>query len=123
MEKLYVHAIQVLLGLLWNTQDMTVVITPDYRVETIHLLRSTWHHGRNTFTISELEKMVGKLGCIGQGYQPIYHLMPMLYASAAFGLRENDEFLHSTSKAYSKLIKLAKSKPKTLRIHVKSRLQ
>ena len=56
--------------------------------------------------------MVGKLGRIGQGYWPIYHLMPMLYASVAFGLRQNDEFLHSTSKAYRKLIKLAKSKPK-----------
>ena len=55
-KKLYVHAIQVLLGLLWNTRDMTVGITPDYRVETIHLLCSTWNHGRKRFTISELEK-------------------------------------------------------------------
>ena len=56
--------------------------------------------------------MVGKLGCIGQGCWPIYDLMPILYASVAFGVRQNDEFLHSMSKAYRKLIKLAKSKPK-----------
>ena len=54
--------------------------------------------------------LVGKLGRIGQVYRPIYHLMPMLYASVAFALRENNEFLILTSSAYRTLIKKAKRK-------------
>ena len=69
--KLYVHAIQVLMGLLWNTCKLTVGITPDYQVETVNLLCNTWHGGRESFAISDLEEIVGKLGRIGQGYQPI----------------------------------------------------
>ena len=42
---MYIHAIQVLLGLTWNTRDMTVGITPDYRAETVRLLTTTWHEG------------------------------------------------------------------------------
>ena len=54
--------------------------------------------------------VVGKLGRIDQGYQPIYHLIPMLYASVAFALRENNKFLILTSSAYRKLIEKAKRK-------------
>ena len=39
-------------------------------------------------------------------------MMPSLYASGAFALRENDDFLYSTHKGYRKLIKKAKCKPK-----------
>ena len=99
------NAVQILLGLLWNTHDLTVGITPQFRLETVHLLHSVWHDGRESFTVGELELLVGKLGRIGQVYRPIYHLMPMLYASVAFALRENNEFLISTSSAYRKLIK------------------
>ena len=87
-------------------------ITPDYLVETVHILRLTWHNGIQTFTSRELEKMVGKLGHIGKGYGSIYHLMPILYASIAFGLLENKEFIYSTSKVYQTLIKKATLRPK-----------
>ena len=36
--KLNVHAIQILLGLSWNTRDLTVGITPGFRNETVHLV-------------------------------------------------------------------------------------
>ena len=90
---------------------MTVGTTPTFRRETIELLQNTWHEGREAFTVSEMEELVGKLGRIGQAYRPIYHLMPMMYASVAYGLRENDAFLISTSKQYRKMIKKAKHKP------------
>ena len=81
-----VNAIQILLGLLWNTREMTVSITPEFRMETIHLIQHTWHAGRESFVIGELELLFGKLGQIGQAYRPIYHLMLMMYASVAFAL-------------------------------------
>ena len=105
---LQIHAIQTLLGLTWNTRDMTVGITPEYRAETVHLLATTWHEGRESFDVQELEKLVGKLGRIGQAYRQVYHLMQMLYASVAFASRENDAFLHATSKTYRLLVKKAK---------------
>ena len=60
---------------------MTVGVTDVYRQEVTDLLVNTWHDGRQAFYVSELEKLVGKLGRLEQAYRPIYHLMPHLYAS------------------------------------------
>ena len=108
---LSINPILIVLGLLWNTRNMTVGITPDYRKETIHLLRNTWHEGRRSFDLPGLEQLIGKVGRIGQGYRPIYHLMTMMYALVAYALRENGDFLYSASKAYRKDIKRAKQRP------------
>ena len=105
---LSINPILILLGLLWNTRNMIVKIIPDYRKETIYLLTNTWHEGRQSFDLSGLEELIGKVGRIGQGYRLIYHLMPMMYASVTYALRENGYFLYSTSKAYRKDIKRAK---------------
>ena len=90
---LEVHVVQILLGLLWNTRDVTVSITPEFRIETVHLIQYTWHDGRESFEIRKLELLVGKLGRIGYAYRPIYHLVPMMYASVASALCENHDFL------------------------------
>ena len=110
--QLRINPIQILLGLLFNTREMTVGITPQFRDETLSILTNTWHKGRRSFTIAQLELLVGKLGRIGQAYRPLYQLMPMLYASVAFALRMNDGFLYSTSKQYRLLIKKAKQRPR-----------
>ena len=55
---LNVNAVQILLGLLWNTRDLTVGIIPQFRLETVHLLHSVWHDGRESFTVGELELLV-----------------------------------------------------------------
>ena len=55
--------------------------------------------------------LVRKLERCGQGFRPIFHMMPYLYASGAFALRENNDFLHSTHKGYRNLINKAKCKP------------
>ena len=36
--KLKVRAIHIVLGLSWNTRELTVGITPDFRAEVVHLL-------------------------------------------------------------------------------------
>ena len=74
----------ILLGLLWNARTIKVGITADERKDAIHLLNTTWHVGRRSFDVRELERLIGKLGRIGQAYRPIYHLMPMMYASVAW---------------------------------------
>ena len=98
----------VLLGFLFNTRTMTVGITDEYRQEVLDLLDTVWA-ARDSFTINEIEKLVGKLGRIAQAYRPLYHLMPQLYASVAYALRENAFYLATTSRSFRKMIKKAKS--------------
>ena len=99
----------VILGLVFNTRKMTVGVTPEYRRKVLHLLDSHWID-REAFHIKEMEELVGKLGRIGQAYGPIYHLMPHMYASVAFALRDNEYFLASTSRNFRKMMKKAKQK-------------
>ena len=101
--KLNVHAIHILLGLSW-TCELTVGIIPEFGAEVVHLLKTSWHDGRESFDIKELEFFAGKLGICEQEFCPIFHMMSPLYALGAFALREKDEFLYSTHKGYRKLI-------------------
>ena len=106
------HALNIFLGLSWNTQDLMVGITSEFRTEVAHLLKTNWHDGRESFDIKELEVLVGKLGQCRQGFGPTFHMMPSVYASGAFILRGNNDFFYSTHNGYRKLIKKAKCKPK-----------
>ena len=106
--KLQVSYCLVLLGLVINTRTMTVGVTDAYRKEVTDLLVNTWHDGRQAFYVSELEKLVGKLGRLGQAYRPIYHLMPHLYASVAYALRQNHEYLTTHSRQFRKMLKRIK---------------
>ena len=51
---LSVNAVKYIPGLLWNTHDMSVDITSQYRLETVYLLHPVWHKDRESFTIGEL---------------------------------------------------------------------
>ena len=53
--------------------------------------------------------MIGKIGRIGQAFRPIYHLMPHMYSSVAYALRENTAFLMTTSRKFRGLMKTAKA--------------
>ena len=73
---MFISHCMVLLWLVFNTRAMTVGITNAFRQEVLGLLTNTWDASRESFTVSKMEKLVGKLGRIGQAYWPIYHLMP-----------------------------------------------
>ena len=104
---------QVLLGLKFDSRAMTVGITPKFRADTLSLLKSSWHQARQSFSIHEMEVTVGKLGRIGQSFRPLYHLMPHLYASVAYALRQNKSYLSNTSKEFRELVRRAKISPST----------
>jgi len=89
LEELVVSLLQILLGLLVNTQEMTVSISDEFRREVLALLTATWHCRRESFTVNELKLLVGKLGRIAQAYSPLNFFMSHLYSSLAFALREN----------------------------------
>ena len=102
---LHVSHCMVLLGLVFNTRKMTVGATKEYRQMVIDLLRGTWHSERESFTVNEMEKLIGKLGRLGQAYRPIYHLMPQLYASLAYALRKSKFYLTSTNRRFREMLK------------------
>ena len=101
----------ILLGLVFDTRKMIVGITKEYRKEVLKLLTNNWHAGRQSFTVKKMEELVGKLGRIGQAFRAIYHLMPHLFSSVAYALRENENFLMTSSKKFRKMVKRAKAKP------------
>ena len=108
--QLFVSYCVVLLGLRINTRSMTVGVTDEYRTGVLELLDTTWHTGRDAFYVGEMEKLIGKLGRIGQAYRPIYHLMPHMYASVAYALRENEFFLAANSRKFRAMLKQLKMK-------------
>jgi hypothetical protein len=87
---------------------MTVTISDKFYSKVLALLTTTRHCYRESFTVKELELLVGKLGRIVQAYRPFYFLMSHLYSSLAFALRENRAFPVNTSKRFHALIKKMK---------------
>jgi hypothetical protein len=89
LKELEVSPLQILLGLQVNTRVMTITISDKFRSKVLALLTTTWHCRWESFTVKELELLVGKLGRITQAYPPFYFLMSHLYLSLAFALGEN----------------------------------
>ena len=65
--KLKVRVIQMLLGLSWNKHDLTTGITSDFGTEVAHLLKPTWHDGRQSLNSKELEVLVEKTWTVRTG--------------------------------------------------------
>ena len=108
LDELWVGHSLVLLGLVFNTRAMTVGITDEYREQVLRLIANTWHEGRKGFVVKEVEMLVVKLNRLAQGYRPIYHLLPHMYASIAFGLRANKFYLSCTSRKFRKMLQECK---------------
>ena len=65
---------------------MTADITTKYLADTLNLIQTTWHLGRNRFCANEAVKLVGKLGRLPEGAPLIRYLVAHLYASIVFAL-------------------------------------
>jgi hypothetical protein len=56
-----------ILGLVLDLHHMMVGTPPDFIVNTINLLQSTWGHHRRSFKVKEAEELTGKLNYIAFG--------------------------------------------------------
>ena len=88
---------QRMLGLVIDTNKLTVGIPPDYLAEVLDLLNTTWHSHRRRFTVGDAQKLTGKLGHLAEGANWVFHLLTHLYASIAYALSENKRLLVDTS--------------------------
>lgn len=100
----------ILLGFVFNTRSLTIGIPDEFREETIALIEELLSSHDGCFTVRQIERVVGKLGRIGQAFRPIYHLMPHLYASTAYALKENKSYLVSTSARFRAILKKIKGR-------------
>ncbi len=104
-EKLQVAPIQTMLGLVIDTNRMTVSVPNDYIQSVCLLIDSTWHTHRQRFTVKEAQELTGKLGHLAEGANWVFHLLTHLYASISYALSENKRFLEDSFPEFQTLIK------------------
>jgi hypothetical protein len=104
-EKLHVAPIQTMLGLVIDTNRMTVSVPDDYIQSVCLLIDSTWYTHHQLFTVKEAQELTGKLGHLAEVANWVFHLPTHLYASIAYALSENKRFLADSSPEFQTLIK------------------
>jgi hypothetical protein len=102
--ELVVRPVQTMIGLVINTNKLTVAIPDQYVAEVRELLDTTWHVGRKSFTVNEAQKLTGKLGHLAEGAPWLHHLMSQMYASIAKALASNKAILLESSHEFKNII-------------------
>ncbi len=80
-EKLYVAPIQTMLGLVIDTNRMTVSVPDNYVQSVCLLIDSTWHTHCQQFTVKEAQELIGKLGHLAKGANWVFLLLTHLLSS------------------------------------------
>ncbi len=95
---------QVMLGLVIDTNALTVGIPEDYVLGVRGLINSTWHIYRKRFTVNEAQELTGKLSQLAEGATWVFHLLTHLYASIVYALSENKRLLQDSSPEFQSLV-------------------
>ncbi len=69
-----------MLGLVVDTTNMMVGITPEY-LQQVNDLLNNWDSNKRFFIVGNMQKLVRKLARLGKGAPWIYKLMSHLYTS------------------------------------------
>jgi hypothetical protein len=93
-----------MLGLISDTNRLTVSIPAKYLQEVLDLLNSTWHPNPHCFKVSEAQKLTRKLAHLAKGANWVFHLLSHLYSSIAYALSENKRFLTESSAEFRDII-------------------
>ena len=99
-----VGPVQIALGLVINTNTMTVGITDEY-IDKVRILLSKWDPNKRFFQVNDMQKLVGKLARLEEGAPWIFKLMSHLYTSLAFALKSNAKLLEKSSSGFRDLVK------------------
>jgi hypothetical protein len=101
--KLIVGPRQIILGLVIDTNEITVKISDECLNKVRLLITKKWNPKRIFFHVNKMQKLVGKLACLREAAPWVYKLMLHLYTSLTFALKTNKEFLEKSSPGYRKL--------------------
>ncbi len=91
---------QTILGLIIDTNRLTVAIPAKYLHKVLDLLNSTWHLNWHHFKVSEAQKLTGKLAFLAKEANWVFHLLSHLYLLIAYALFENKRLLTESSKEF-----------------------
>jgi hypothetical protein len=97
--------VQTSLGLILDTNRLTVAIPSSYVNDVRAIIDATWHKKRRTFVVSEAQTLTGNLGHLAEGAPWVHHLMTHLYASIAYALAENKRLLTESSQEFRDIVK------------------
>ncbi len=97
------------MGLVVDTNKMTVGITDDYIKKVCDLLEF-WDPDCRFFKVNDMQKLVGKLVKLREGAPWIFKLMSHLYISLAYALNSNTKLSEKTSSGFRDLIKQISTK-------------
>jgi hypothetical protein len=92
------------LGLIIDTNRLTIAIPAKYLQEVLDLLNSTWHPNRCCFKVSEVQTLTGKLAHLAKGANWVFHLLSYLYSSIAYALSENKRLLTESSAEFQDIV-------------------
>jgi hypothetical protein len=95
---------QTMLGLIIDTNRLTVAIPAKYLQEVLNLLNFTWHSNQRCFKVSEAQKLTGKLARLAKGANWVFHLLSHLYLSIAYALSENKRLLTESSAEFQNIV-------------------
>jgi hypothetical protein len=95
---------QIGLGLIIDTNRLTVAIPIKYLTEVCALLDSTWHPNRRCFKVFEAQKLTGKLAHLAEGANWVFQLLSHLYSSIAYALAENKRLLMESSQEFRDIV-------------------
>ncbi len=95
---------QTMLGLIIDTNRLSVAIPAKYLQEVLNLLNSTWHPNQRCFKLSEAQKLTGKLAHLAKGANWVFHLLSHLYSSIAYALFKNKRLLSESSAEFRDVV-------------------
>jgi hypothetical protein len=80
-------------------------VRPNKYTQQVCNLLNAWDPDQRLFKVSNMQKLVGKLACLGKGALWIYKLMSYLYTSLAFALKSNTKLLEKSSSGFRELVR------------------
>ncbi len=108
-EGMIVGPYQIMLGLFYDTVNLTKATTPEYRAEVLSYLNEHWPPSRTTFIAHEMQVLVGKLARLAKGARWVFHILSHAYDQIAMALSSNRRMLHHQSQEFKILIKCIKT--------------
>jgi hypothetical protein len=95
---------QTMLGLIINTNRLTVATPAKCLQEVLDLLNSTWHPNQRCFKVSEAQNLTGKLVSLTKRANWVFHLLSQLYLSIAYALSKNKRLLAESSAEFQDIV-------------------
>ena len=105
---LKVSPYQTVLGLYYDTVNLTKGTTLEYRIQLLAYLDEHWPITRTSFTAHDMQILVGKIARLAKGARWVFHILSHSYDQIALALASNYQMLNRHSSQFKTLISCIK---------------